>query len=83
MNGSVKSKSAFYRAQHIAGEAVKDYTLESMGNAWVKSLDDVLLSGDGGYPIRRNSPHCSFDVMNVASNKIVELGSVYKKDFFI
>lgn len=83
LNRSFTSKSAFYRAQHIVGEDVEDYTFESMEKTQAESQDDVLLRGDGRYPIRRNSPHCTFDIMNVVYNKIVALGAADKKDIII
>lgn len=58
---SILSKKCFFWPQQIVGEAIEDYALKSMGKAQAEFLDNVLLSGDEKYPIRKNSPHCTFD----------------------
>ena len=59
------SESAFYEAQNQMSPAIKSYALESMGNARQQSSQQskngIIVSGDGRYPIKKNSSHCTFD----------------------
>lgn len=41
-------------------------------------INSVYFCGDGGYPIRRNSHHCSYDVIDSTTNKVVSFGLVEK-----
>ena len=79
MNQDFTSKSSFYRAQKVVADCVKSYAQESMANAQKEAGEKLILSGDGRYPIRRNSSHCTFDIINVNSNKLLALGSVDKQ----
>lgn len=79
MNQDFTSKSSFYRAQKVVSDCVKSYAQESMANAQKDAGENLILSGDGRYPIRRNSSHCTFDIFDVNSNKLLALGSVDKQ----
>ena len=80
------SESAFYEAQNQMSPAIKSYALESMGNARQQSSQQskngIIVSGDGRYPIKKNSPHCTFDVIDCYSNKILGLGVVDKLSYY-
>lgn len=41
-------------------------------------INSVYFCGDGRYPIRRNSHHCSYDVIDSTTNKVVSFGLVDK-----
>ena len=81
MNQKFTSKASFYKAQKIVANAVEEYSNVSMTNALNSSVENSIFSGDGRYPIRRNASHCSFDIINTDTNKVVALGIVDKKSF--
>ena len=73
------SKTAFYRAQHEVGKVIEEYAKESMANARAALLPDSVVSADGRYPTRRNSSHCSLDVIDNSSGRVLSLGIVDKR----
>ena len=79
MNPDFTSKSSFHRAQKVISECVKSYAQESMANEQKDECENLILSGDGRYPIRRNSSHCTFDIFDINPNKMLALGSVDKQ----
>lgn len=82
LNRPFTSKSSFYRAQQTVANEVERYAKESIEKAQSELPDNALLSGDGRYSIRRNSPHCTYDIIDSSSNKIVAFGVADKKSFF-
>lgn len=63
----------------MVAKAVEQYSNESMKKALDATEDGAILSGDGRYPIRRNSSHCTFDIINTQSNKVIALRVADKK----
>lgn len=82
MNQKFVSKFTFYNGQQIVLLAVNEYCDESIKKHLVLSSPNIIVCGDGRYPIRRNSPHCSFDIINIATNKIISLGIADKQSSF-
>lgn len=66
----------------MVAQAVQQYANESMEEALKSTQDNSIFSGDGRYPIRRNASHCSFDIINTDTYKVVALGIVDKKSFY-
>lgn len=79
MNRKYVSKTAFYEVQKKVAKSVENYSNESMQKELDATEDGAILSGDGRYPIRRNSLHCTFDIINTQSNKVIALGVVDKQ----
>lgn len=82
MNEKFCSKSAFYEAQKIILQAVIKYADDSMSNARKNLSINAIVCGDGRYPIRRNSSHCSFDIIDIETNKIIAIGIVDKNSVY-
>lgn len=66
----------------MVAQAVQQYANESMEEALKSTQDNSIFSGDGRYPIRRNASHCSFDIINTDTYKVVALGIVDKISFY-
>ena len=72
------SKFTFNNSQQKVLIAVSQYANESMLK-YLKLLQFVMIAcGDGRYPIRRNSSHWSFDIIDINMNKIISIGIVDK-----
>lgn len=82
MNQKFCSKSAFYEAQKKILRAVCEFADESMDKARKNMSKNAIVCGDGRYPIRRNSSHCSFDIIDIENNKIIALGIVDKASIY-
>lgn len=73
MNQSFVSKACFNKRKKLISHAVQKYPSESMENALNSTQDDSFFFGYRRYPIRGNTSHCSFDIINTETNKVVAL----------
>lgn len=78
MNQDFVSKLTFYNGQQKVLKAVSQYANESMQKYLHLLQYGAIVCGDGRYPIRRNSSHCSFDIIDIKTGKIISLGIVDK-----
>lgn len=76
------SKWSFYKGQKVLCAVVNIYAEDSMKKARSNISPGIIVYGDGRYPLRRNSWHCSFDIIDISTNKILALGIVDKKSKF-
>lgn len=86
MNEDFVSEKCFYEAQIQIEPVVSEYVNESMAKArslCVSNTDgQMIVSGDGRYPIKKNSAHCSFDVFDYKHNKVQALGVADKQSVY-
>ena len=61
------SKTAFFRNQKEIKKEIIDYAKESMKNARESLNPGSVICVDGRYPTRRNSSHCSVDLIDTKS----------------
>ena len=53
-----------------------------MQHARMQMSDGAQISGDGRYPNRRNSSHCSVDFIDNSTKKVVAIGLADKKSSY-
>lgn len=76
------SNNKFRKAKKAFLIIVSDYAEESMKLARANVLGNTIVCGDGRYPLRSNSWHCSFDVIDIKTKKVLAIGIVDKPSSF-
>lgn len=86
MNESYTSETSFYKMQKKLDPVVQEYGKESMQAARTQSMlqsnNEIYVSGDGRYPVKKYSSYCSYDIIDCKTNKILALGSVDKQSYY-
>ena len=76
------AKCTFYRIQKEIGEVIKSLARESMMKHRNLLQPGSVVCADGRYPTRRNSSHCTVDIIDIETGKVVALGIVDKASNF-
>ena len=82
MNIQYVAKTTFYRIQKQIGSIIKELAEESMRKCRESLTRDSIVCADGRYPIRRNSSHCTVDIIDNKTGKVLALGTVDKTSTF-
>lgn len=76
------AKSTFYRVQADVAKVIEEYAKESMATARLTLRADSVVCADGRYPTRRNSSHCTLDIIDLKTGKVLALGIVDKQSSY-
>ena len=76
------AKTTFYRVQADVAKVIEEYAKESMARARSLLHPESVVCADGRYPTRRNSSHCTLDIIDLESGKVLALGIVDKQSTY-